>query len=301
MSLHVSMYRLATLVFSAVLFVQCGEDSSQELLGYEPSNESQQDFSLVGIEVKPIVTDVIDYPIRSASVNQILSYYNLTRKFNDGIHVRHNGVQVRRNSIVNNQFNSAGHVDGVQVIPNDQFAGGMLENVVVAENKILSTANLQGIFASDGLFKNLQVSDNVINTTSPHYIAFNGVISGTFTNNKDRLGRKVLADLRPLRLGGGHNIWVLSTKETEYRYQKVSGDVNDLRWGVGSLRGTIVKNFPMNEFKKIFSSLVKGKTITNQIQADSVKASFTALVKKGLCKKVSALPTTSSSCVYIER
>ncbi|WMP15792.1 hypothetical protein [Thiothrix lacustris] len=124
------------------------------------------------------------------------------------------------------------HRDAVQLIPgiNDginQFGGAVMSNVSVSGNLIYSDGALQGIFATDGAFRNLHIRNNYLQIGGEHTISINGMLSGSIMGNKD-INNQSLADskvaLYPLRLGGGANIYVLSfsnnasLRSTDVRY-----------------------------------------------------------------------------------
>lgn len=114
---------------------------------------------------------------------------------------------------------SMAHRDGIQLIPErtadgiNQFAGAVMSNVSVSGNVIYSDGALQGIFASDGAFRNLHIRNNHLQIGGKHTITISGMLSGSIMGNTD-INNNPLADekitMYPLRLGGGANIYVLS-------------------------------------------------------------------------------------------
>ncbi len=124
------------------------------------------------------------------------------------------------------------HRDAIQLIPGtqdgiNQFGGAVMSNVSVSGNLIYSDGALQGIFATDGAFRNLHIRNNHLQIGGEHTITINGMLNGSIIGNTD-INNQPLADskiaLYPLRLGGGANIYVLgfsnkaALKPTDPRY-----------------------------------------------------------------------------------
>jgi hypothetical protein len=149
------------------------------------------------------------------------------------------------------------HRDAFQLIPSWQvnFAGGVLSNVVISNNEITSPGYLQAIFASDGAFRNLRIVGNRIKTGSPHQITIAGMLSGEIRGNTDLDGHPLHSvTLLPLRLGGGHNVFVLSFhRHSGFAYAPVAGitAAQDQRRVVHSARkygATYLVDFRMDLF-----------------------------------------------------
>lgn len=137
------------------------------------------------------------------------------------------------------KFKDLAHRDVMQLIPapnesgSDQMAGAMMSNVEIEENIIQSQGQLNGIFGSDGAFKNLNIKNNHIQTKGEHTISINGMLSGSIKNNTDTLGKPLKAKkikLLPLRIGGGANIYIIGfknkptvSKEERYEYEAIPG------------------------------------------------------------------------------
>lgn len=128
-------------------------------------------------------------------------------------------------------FNQVAHRDAIQVIPRpteqfgwrDHFLGIAVQRPIsIANNRIQSSLSLQGIFASDGAFKNLSICDNQIDIKGGHTISIAGVLSGRFENNCDLDGNPLPdhdTKLLPIRLGGWSNIFITGFHpDSEYRY-----------------------------------------------------------------------------------
>jgi hypothetical protein len=144
-------------------------------------------------------------------------------------------------------FSEIAHRDAIQLIPFSQtvsrFAGAIMQYVQVVGNSISSAGRLQGIFATDGAFKQLQICHNSIDIGGSHYISINGMLNGKIEGNTDMSQRLLAQDrvtLWPLRIGGGANIYILSFKNATglspndadfYAYEKISGSqsITDLR------------------------------------------------------------------------
>jgi hypothetical protein len=139
------------------------------------------------------------------------------------------------------------HRDGIQLIPISrdvsQLAGMTMRHVLINGNSISSEAALQGVFASDGTFQDLRITNNSLDVGGTHTISINGMLSGKIENNTDLKNRplpKEKITLYPLRIGGGANIYVMSFKNPRglksgdpsyYAYEKIKGSqaVTDLR------------------------------------------------------------------------
>lgn len=123
----------------------------------------------------------------------------------DGLRVWENNVRISKVNITDQRTygNDVGHKDAIQLIPpaktdpvkkaadgspcrmEDQMSGAMLENVNIDNCQITAEqAAFQGIFASDGLFKNVRIISNTIKTQAAHFITLNGLLSGTIRANK---------------------------------------------------------------------------------------------------------------------
>ncbi|MCK5917670.1 MAG: hypothetical protein KAG34_04565 [Cocleimonas sp.] len=129
-------------------------------------------------------------------------------------------------------FDHVGHRDAIQLIPPmyngiDQFSGAVLSDTTIQDNIISSTAKLQGIFSTDGAFRNLKIINNKINTAGEHKIAILGMLDGEVTDNTDCDGKVLEIKIQPLRLGGGTpltNFFVLGfSEECSYQYGHIEG------------------------------------------------------------------------------
>ena len=129
-------------------------------------------------------------------------------------------------------FDCLGHRDAIQLIPPvydgiDQFSGAILSDTTIQDNIISSKAKLQGIFSTDGAFRNLKIINNKINTAGEHKIAILGLLDGEITDNTDNDGKALEIKIQPLRLGGGTpvtNFFVLGFSEAcSYQYGHIEG------------------------------------------------------------------------------
>lgn len=137
------------------------------------------------------------------------------------------------------KFKDVAHRDVIQLIPapnesgSDQMAGAVMSDIEITNNIIQSQAQLNGIFGSDGAFRNLNIVNNHIETKGEHTISINGMLSGEIKDNTDTQGRPLKAKkikLLPLRIGGGANIYIIgfNNKPTTpydevYEYKEISG------------------------------------------------------------------------------
>jgi hypothetical protein len=129
-------------------------------------------------------------------------------------------------------FDCLAHRDAIQLIPPmyngiDQYSGAILADTTIQDNIISSTAKLQGIFSTDGAFKNLKIINNKIQTSGEHKITILGLLSGEITNNTDLKGNTLDIKIQPLRLGGGTaftNFFILGFSEgCSYQYEEIKG------------------------------------------------------------------------------
>lgn len=240
----------------------------------------------------------------------------------DAIHVRRSDQKITgntiRDSILDTEYGKAhdlaqqAHRDAIQLIPADQFAAGELENLTISNNTIESTGKLQGIFGSDGVFRNLTIRDNVIATASDHKITLNGLVgtANHIENNRDASGQLLAVQLNPIRLGGNlatGNVWILSVsaadaqqygyhpiitgadgvqhihdaRSTQQQRDRVNGDVN-------------LTDFPLGEYKQQLRSM----TIAALLAQDST---LDAAVNAWLVRIVGVLPGSPNIAARIEQ
>ncbi|MGB1254944.1 MAG: hypothetical protein ACPG51_03725 [Thiolinea sp.] len=139
----------------------------------------------------------------------------------DALRVWNHNVCVENLTITDNRTYTDAHRDAIQLIPPplhrfddgvyvrlaDQMAGAVLENVIVQDCKISApNGPLQGIFASDGMYRNLQIHNNDIGTKGAHSISIAGLLSGgAISGNTLREvpdGDLPQITLYPARIGG---------------------------------------------------------------------------------------------------
>lgn len=144
----------------------------------------------------------------------------------DAVHICWGGSRVRNIDIQDLRLYKAAHRDAIQLIPpkttdkdrrlrigaqeqdwvvGDQMTGTVLENVTVEGCSIRSPFSpLQGIFAGDGLFNNLKLLGNHIQTAGDHSITINGLLSGQISDNILQAvnDKAPVIRLYPARIGG---------------------------------------------------------------------------------------------------
>lgn len=164
---------------------------------------------------------------------------------------------------------AAAHRDAIQLIPpslsmpREQFAAGLLHDVSVLGNRIVSTGKLQGIFGSDGVFNWLRLIGNVIDTQGQHYVSISGLLSGWIEGNIKPDGTHCPIRLEPLRIGGNLGdgcVRILGFASSDYAYLPVedmvdyktlaSGAVLDLRTKPVPNNGIYLANFKVDEFRE---------------------------------------------------
>lgn len=187
----------------------------------------------------------------------------------DAIQVRHNGQKVSHYIIRDeapDDVKQKAHRDGVQFIPvrpgavfNTQFAGAIIDGVTVENTEIHSDGKLQCLFCSDGGVR-ATIKDNVLQTNGQHFISLS-MLSGHIENNRDSNGQLVPIRLFPMRIGGNsdgtHNVYILSFKDDQYRYEPVENivkdethdHVTDHRFGEGRRKNSVyLYNFDLDAF-----------------------------------------------------
>ena len=182
------------------------------------------------------------------------------------------------------------HRDAIQLIPSDrriskynsQFAGAMLKDISIRNISVYSKGALQGLFASDGSFKNLHMENITVQTNSAHQIAILGLLSGTLDLSSPN-GKPIHVNLLPLRLAGGHNIYINSfSRSSSYQYGKVDAGrsnavINDNRRNMNK-RGTYYKNFNMDEFFAAMRRADQNTNIITRIKEAAKRAGTVAKV-----------------------
>lgn len=139
----------------------------------------------------------------------------------DAVRVWHDNVMVNNLSITDHRFYDDAHRDAIQLIPpalhkkiggrlrriGDQLAGTIMSDVCIRSCKIIApNGPLQGIFASDGMQRNLRIINNDITTQGSHSISIaglltGGVISGNILRQVDGYEAPEIL-LYPARIGG---------------------------------------------------------------------------------------------------
>ena len=144
----------------------------------------------------------------------------------DAVHICQSNICVINFNIKDKRVYKTAHRDAIQLIPprtldrsrrsqvggqeqdwvvGDQMTGTVLENVTVEGSTIRSPYSpLQGIFGADGLFVNLRLLNNHIQTAGDHSITINGLLSGEISGNTLQAvnGKIPAIRLYPARIGG---------------------------------------------------------------------------------------------------
>lgn len=170
--------------------------------------------------------------VKGLNVQDIMPDTPFARDFNNLIGQANAIIQTRNQTAARpfallGTFDKLPHRDAFQLIPHwtTNYAGGALNDLDISDNSIVSSAQLQGIFASDGAFRNLRINNNRIGTPSAHQITIAGMLSGEVRNNKTLQGSVLNnIELLPMRLGGGENVFILSFHPTSsYQYLPITG------------------------------------------------------------------------------
>ena len=137
-------------------------------------------------------------------------------------------------------FKQLAHRDAFQLIPEpvdgiDRYGGAIMRNARINNNVVFSAGALQGIFASDGAFKDLHIRNNFVTVEGEHTISISGMLSGSVSNNRNVDNQPLSAEhitLYPLRIGGGANIFILGfvnkpfikpSDANYYQYEPIAG------------------------------------------------------------------------------
>ena len=187
-----------------------------------------------------------------------------------------NGYIGNREKILS--FRYRAHRDAIQLIPANRYTGGGLIGVTIKNNVVMSDGSLQPIFSSDGWFKDLEISGNIVQSRSSHLITIGGVLSGTFTNNVDAAGKEVIPTFYPMRFGGGKlNIHILSLvgKYVNEDIEGITGTSHDLR--NIPRRGRNVHGLNLDHFNAEYAKLP-----TNLSRFDRVEMVINDLEKRKL-------------------
>lgn len=150
-----------------------------------------------------------------------------------------------------------------------QYALGMLEDVLIADNYFYTQAQRNGIFSSDGLFKELQIINNTIVTKGQHAISVGGVISGV------AMGNNVPVVLMPARAGGRpegmNNVWINSFLREDYGHVVAGSDqvLVDRRRDIINPDDIHIENFDLEGFYEDVNrlNLTKHKTASEYGQS----------------------------------
>ncbi|WGZ94899.1 MAG: hypothetical protein QJT81_02620 [Candidatus Thiothrix putei] len=166
----------------------------------------------------------------------------LTGSQTDAVRVWNSNSHLKSLTVIDNRTYTEAHRDAIQLIPPkmtdktrkikmlkdgfeqeqdwilcDQMSAAILENVTVEACTVKAPGGpLQGIFSSDGLFSNLKILNNTIQTAGEHAITINGFLSGEISGNTLQAvaGKTPAIRLYPTRIGGNQAeegvAWVLS-------------------------------------------------------------------------------------------
>ena len=139
----------------------------------------------------------------------------------DAVRVWHDNVMINNLHITDHRTYNDAHRDAIQLIPpaqhkringqlrriGDQLAGTIMHDVCIRSCKINApNGPLQGIFASDGMHRNLRIINNDIATKGSHSISIAGLLTGGVISGNilrkitDSQSPEIL--LYPARIGG---------------------------------------------------------------------------------------------------
>ena len=121
-----------------------------------------------------------------------------------------------------------------------------------------------------------------VQTNSAHQIAILGLLSGTLDLSSPN-GNPIHVNLLPLRLAGGHNIYINSfSRSSSYQYGRVDAGrsnavINDNRRNMKK-RGTYYKNFNMDDFFAAMRRADQNSNIIMRIKEAAKQAGTVAKV-----------------------
>ena len=192
----------------------------------------------------------------------------------DAIRVWRNNMTLKQLSIHDRRnYMDIAHRDAIQLIPPplyeergagsqryriklaDQMAGTILENVTIEQCDIQSPRGaLQGIFSSDGMCRNLKISNTTIATKGAHSISIAGALTGCEINNvtlrQVQGGNLPEISLYPLRIGGNMAddglVYIFSfSRNAGLHYGAIKARNNKrYRWG-----STRAENIAINDYR----------------------------------------------------
>lgn len=185
-----------------------------------------------------------------------IRYSKFQRKFDEYVTKINEGILNKKNHLP--KFESIAHRDGIQLVPIErnfkdhkktvwQMAGAMMENVIINGNAISSKGDFQGIFATDGAFQKLVITNNSVEVGGKHTISISGMLSGTIDGNTDLKSNPLPADkikLLPLRIGGDANIYIMGFKNKD-------GDTHHFAYETIKGSQIFTKGKKQNDFRKV--------------------------------------------------
>lgn len=149
---------------------------------------------------------------------------------NDALRITNNNSNVSNNTFIGDGSHEH-HNDLIQIIPsrstghNTQFACASIHSVKIDNNKFEDKGKWQGIFCSDGIVMNIDITNNLFDMPNAnHFISINGLMSGNISNNKTVDGSPSPVHLGNLRIGGNsknRNVWVVSFYGNKYSYEPI--------------------------------------------------------------------------------
>lgn len=199
----------------------------------------------------------------------------------DGLRVEGSHTRVIGCTFYDHSTSQEAHNDAIQLLPkypnfyNTQYAAAEIEDVLLSGNQISAPrSKQQGIFASDGLFFEVNILNNTIRTESQHKVTINGLVSGCISGNTNGQGMPVDVVLNPLRIGGavnGHCVWVVGFNAFEYAPILGCESLTDNRTKTGLRKGdTYLHEFEVEGFREAVLPLLRQNlqvhTLCSQLQ-----------------------------------
>ncbi len=169
------------------------------------------------------------WQVSGLTINDGAQISSFQKRFDDIVREINKGISKEDKPL--GLFRTIAHRDAIQLIPVeyrnnntlriDQKLGATMRYIEVNDNKISSVGELQGIFATDGIFQELSIVNNTIDTQGGHHITIVGMLSGTIDGNKSSNGLlpESKIKLHPVRVGGELNIYIMG-------FNNKKGDTN---------------------------------------------------------------------------
>lgn len=178
----------------------------------------------------------------------------------DAVNIKGSNTTVNNCAFLHTSF-EGDHGDAIQLIPgvnNQQYALDLMEDVTISGCTVSAAdTDIQGIFASDGLFRGLKFTNNTIKTRH-HGITINGALSVL------SLGNEAIQQYYPARVGGGiaeQKIWIIGFDDDDINYEPIISNTPflDLRQEIFNEDDIFLTNFRYWDYRTAAEKIPAGK------------------------------------------